>query len=94
MARVIFTRTYNHRWPSRALTEFRPTGEAITVKKEVADKAVPIYARYAEAMDAGGGAAGSVAGPNPGTDGTLELSDSDELLAGRSGDGVSAGLEG
>lgn len=38
MARVTFTRDYNHRWPSRAITAFK-AGWTGTVKAEVADAA-------------------------------------------------------
>lgn len=49
MARVKFSKDYNHVWPSRAATFFRHDGGpekdgVYTVKKEVAERAVPKYA--------------------------------------------------
>ena len=38
--RIVFTREYNHRWPSRAMSCFKVTGEPITVKREVAEAAI------------------------------------------------------
>jgi len=38
MARVTFTKDYDHRWPSRAVTAFK-AGWAGTVKHEVAESA-------------------------------------------------------
>lgn len=43
MARVKFSRDYNHRWASGAETAYKNNGE-YTVKREVADKAVKLGA--------------------------------------------------
>lgn len=46
--RIIFERTYNHRWPSRAITEFRASGMPQLVKREVQKAALEGgYARFA-----------------------------------------------
>lgn len=51
--RIKFTASYNHRWPSRAISHFRPDGGPkgdgiYTVKPEVAQAAVPKYATAVE----------------------------------------------
>jgi hypothetical protein len=51
MARFQFTRDYNHRWPSRAMTHFRadggPDGDGTyTVKREVAERADGRYGTW------------------------------------------------
>jgi hypothetical protein len=46
--RIIFERTYNHRWPSRAITEFRASDTPLLVKREVQKAALEGgYARFA-----------------------------------------------
>ena len=46
--RIIFERTYNHRWPSRAITEFRASATPQLVKREVQKAALEGgYARLA-----------------------------------------------
>lgn len=40
MARLIITRRYDHRWPSRAMTCFQPREEPYTVRREVLVAAV------------------------------------------------------
>ncbi|QDC37102.1 hypothetical protein [Sphingobium fuliginis] len=46
--RIIFERTYNHRWPSRAITEYQASPTPQTVKKEVREAALAGgYARVA-----------------------------------------------
>jgi hypothetical protein len=47
MARFKFSRDYNHRWPSRAMSQFRANGGpesdgTYTVKREVAETAEPL----------------------------------------------------
>ena len=50
--RIIFERTYNHRWPSRAITEYQASPTPQMVKKEVREAALAGgYARPATSAE-------------------------------------------
>lgn len=63
MPHVTFERPYNHTWPSRAVTAY-PAGWSGVVKREVAEAAVPDFARKSRPAPAGanGVADGDVSG--------------------------------
>jgi hypothetical protein len=92
---IVFTRTYNHEWPSRAQTEFLASPTPRLVKAEVRVAALERgYARLAtqEEIDGADGSADGV-GDVGGGEGNI----SDEaggLLAGGGGDGSAAGADG
>jgi hypothetical protein len=83
--RIVFTREYNHRWPSRAITHFKVTGEPITVKAEVAE--IAIAKGYAEPAGRGKAASdGETQRPAPGDVAGCDPATGDDDLDGRQGD--------
>jgi hypothetical protein len=95
--RLIFVRTYNHRWPSRAVTEYKASATPTLVPKEVHDAALKgKFARLATKADGHDGtdqAAGDLARPDSGKGGASKLGDGDGLLAGGAGDGAASSTE-